>query len=148
MPINSWVESVCRTARRVPGCHSMLARVGALLLGASLVGSSGVAFGHHSFAAYFAIDESMEVQGVVTEFWIANPHSRIYLDVRNEKNEIEQWMAEGGSRNVYARTGISAETITPGMIITVRGSPSRDGSKSIGIKILTNEEGAQIWPPQ
>ena len=136
MQISDRVKMLSRLVGGIPERQSIPARIGALLLGIMVIATSGIALGHHSFAAFFVIDESMTIEGVVTEFWIANPHSRIYLDVRSENNEIEQWMAEGGSRNVYARAGVTAETIQPGMVITVVGNPSRDGSKSIGIKTL------------
>ena len=108
-------------------------------------------YGHHSFAAYFNIDKSVTIEGVVTEFWLVNPHSRIYLDVTTDDNTIEQWVVECSSRNVYSRTGISQETITPGMVLTIIGNPSRDGSKMIGIGKQANfrvKDGRQIWPPQ
>ncbi len=115
-----------------------------LALGIFVCGSA--VYGHHSFDAYFLTDETTSIQGVVTEFWFANPHARIYLEVTNQDGETEEWMAEGGSRNVLTRRGWSAETVKPGMELTVSGSPSRDGSNSIGWRSLITADGVEVGP--
>ncbi len=101
---------------------------------------------HHSFAAYFVINETITIEGVVTEWWFQNPHTRIYLEVTNEDGEVEEWMAEGGGRNVLARRGWSEETILPGTRLTIEGNPSRDGSNTIGWDSLTLEDGTAVGP--
>ena len=124
----------------------MKKQIAAAVLAAGLIGFAGVVYAHHSFGAYFLTDETTTVKGVVTEFWFANPHARIYLDVANEDGEVEEWMAEGGSRNVLTRRGWSADTIKPGMELVVQGSPSRDGSNAIRWRSLTTLDGAEVGP--
>lgn len=101
---------------------------------------------HHSFAAHFDIDEIITIEGVVTEWWFQNPHTRIYLEVTNEDGEVEEWMAEGGGRNVLFRRGWTDETILPGTRLTIVGNPSRDGSNTIGWDSLTHEDGTAVGP--
>ena len=101
---------------------------------------------HHSFAAHFDIDETITIEGVVTEWWFQNPHTRIYLEVTNEDGEVEEWMAEGGGRNVLHRRGWTDETILPGTRLTIVGNPSRDGSNTIGWDSLTHEDGTAVGP--
>ena len=103
---------------------------------------------HHSFEANFNTDESVTIEGVVTEFWFANPHARIYLEVVNEAGETEEWFAEGGSRNNLTRRGWSADTITPGMRLIISGSRSRDGSNAVGWRSLTTTDGVEVGPPR
>ncbi len=124
----------------------MKKQIAAAVLAAGLIGFAGVVYAHHSFGAYFLTDETTTVKGVVTEFWFANPHARIYLNVANEDDEVEEWMAEGSSRNVLTRRGWSADTIKPGMELVVQGSPSRDGSNAIGWRSLTTLDGAEVGP--
>ncbi len=124
----------------------MKKQIVAAVLAAGLIGFAGVVYAHHSFGAYFLTDETTTVKGVVTEFWFANPHARIYLNVANEDGEVEEWMAEGSSRNVLTRRGWSADTIKPGMELVVQGSPSRDGSNAIGWRSLTTLDGAEVGP--
>ena len=124
----------------------MKKQIVAAISAAVFIGCAGVVYGHHSFDAYFLTDETTTVEGVVTEFWFANPHARIYLEVTNADGELVEWMAEGGSRNVLTRRGWSADTIKPGMELVVQGSPSRDGSNPIGWRSLTTVDGAELGP--
>ena len=106
----------------------------------------GLASAHHSFAAHFDTDETITIKGVVTEWWFQNPHTRIYLEVTNEDGEVDEWMAEGGGRNVLYRRGWTDETILPGTRLTIVGNPSRDGSNTIGWDSLTHEDGTPVGP--
>lgn len=107
---------------------------------------SAVVRGHHSSAAFFLLDETIVIEGVVTEFWFANPHSRIYLEVTNESGAVEEWMAEGGARNVLLRRGWTEDTISPGMELIITGNPSRDGSNSVEWGSVTSSDGAEVGP--
>ncbi len=106
--------------------------------------SSATLHAHHSTAARFNLDETASVQGVVKEFWFANPHSRLYLEVTTESGQVEEWMIEGNSRNNLTRRGWSEETLQPGMAVTVTGHPSRDGSNSMEWGLVTTEEGEEL----
>ncbi len=116
------------------------------LLAIGAVGFGAAVYGHHNRAAFFLENETMTIEGVVTEFWFANPHARIYLDVTRENGDVEEWMAEGSSRNVLTRRGWSADTIKLGMELIVTGSPSRDGSRAVGWRSLTTADGSEVGP--
>ena len=114
----------------------------ALCFGASVLA-------HHSFEAHFDSSESTTIQGVVTEFWFANPHARIYLEVVNQAGEVEEWMVEGGSRNNLIRQGWQEDTITPGMSLVITGSSSRNGSNSVGgWNNMTTPDGSEVVLPR
>lgn len=117
--------------------------------GLLLAGLAAVTMGaraHHSNAAFFILDQTISVQGVVKEFWFENPHTRIYLDVTNADGDVEEWMLEGRSRNVLTRQGWSADTLSVGITIQVEGNPSRDGSNSLGWRSLKSMDGDDIGP--
>lgn len=118
----------------------------AVLLAAALPLLVTQALAHHSFAAHFVTDETVTIEGVVTEWWFQNPHARIYLEVTNEDGEVEEWMVEGGGRNVLHRRGWTDETILPGTRLTIVGNPSRDGSRTIHWDTLTFEDGTAVGP--
>jgi len=119
------------------------AGISALLV---FLGMSSLSRAHHSFDAYFISSETTTIEGVVTEFWFANPHARIYLEVTNEDGEVEEWMAEGGSRNVLLRRGWSKDTIKAGEALIITGNPSRDGSNAVGWRSLTTASGEPAGP--
>ncbi len=117
------------------------------LLAIGVLGFGAAVYGHHNRAAFFLENETTRIEGVVTEFWFANPHARIYLDVTNENGEVEEWMAEGSSRNVLIRRGWSEDTIKPGMELIISGDRSRDGSNSLSWGgSLTTADGAEVGP--
>jgi hypothetical protein len=123
-------------------CRSRV--LAAVALGVASFGTA--VYPHHSFDADFNRDESVTIEGVVTEFWFANPHARIYLDVANDSGETEEWFAEGGSRNNLIRRGWLEDTITPGMRLVISGSRSRDGSNAVGWRSLTTTDGEVVGP--
>ncbi|MGI9258248.1 MAG: DUF6152 family protein [Gammaproteobacteria bacterium] len=116
-----------------------------LLFAGSMIAAAS-SYGHHSFAAFFNLDETVAVEGVVKEFWFENPHTRIYIDVTTDDGEVVEWMLEGGSRNVLTRRGWDADTVQVGMMVQAIGNPSRDGSNSIGWDSLKTMDGEDIGP--
>ena len=132
-------KTIFTTFFRKKRCITTLLTLGAL-------GCGPAVYGHHSFVAFFLTDQTTTIEGVVTEFWFENPHSRIYLEVANEAGEAELWMAEGGSKNNLIRRGWNRDTIKTGMELIVTGSPSRDGTNSVGWRSLTTTDGAEVGP--
>lgn len=97
---------------------------------------------HHNPAMLYDLTKQTTVTGVVTEFNMGNPHIRIYMDVEND-GMIERWMAEGGSRTVLLRKGWDGMEVAPGDRITVRGHPTRDGSKVVHMEYLILPDGTE-----
>jgi hypothetical protein len=112
-----------------------------LLLAMGLVPLTGVV-AHHSPAMLYDLSSEITVEGVVTEYQLGNPHMRIYLDVDNE-GTTEHWLAEGGSRTQLTRGGRTGGEVKPGDKVTVRGHPSRDGSKLVHMEYLTLPDGTE-----
>jgi hypothetical protein len=112
-----------------------------LILTLGLVPLSRIA-AHHSPAMLYDLSREITVQGVVTEYQLGNPHMRIYFDVDNE-GTIEKWLAEGGSRTQLLRVGWTGNEVAPGDKVSVRGHPSRDGSKLVHMEYLTLPDGTE-----
>ena len=85
------------------------------------------AFAHHSAARFDFTNRDAKVTGIVKEFKVANPHTKIVLEVTDEKGtrDIE---FEGHSRNNYYRSGWRPALIHVGDKITLEIAPTRDGS--------------------
>jgi Family of unknown function (DUF6152) len=99
---------------------------------------------HHSPAMLYDLTKQIEVHGVVTGYTLGNPHLRIYLDVEND-GAVEKWMAEGGSRTVLMRKGWDGTEVAPGDSVTVRGHPTRDGSKVVHLEYLVLADGTELY---
>ena len=99
---------------------------------------------HHSAAMLYDLSKEVTVQGVVTEFQLGNPHLRIYFNV-DVDGKTEKWMAEGGSRTVLLRKGWTGMEVKPGDKISIRGNPSRDGSKIMHLEYLILPNGKEKY---
>src|SRR5688572_2897421 len=96
---------------------------------AAMLGSTTAA-AHHSFAAEFSIDRPVELSGKITKVEWVNPHSWFYLEVEGEDGVPVVWMVEGGSPNALIRRGVTAQSVPPGIELTVEGYQARDGSNT------------------
>ncbi len=112
-----------------------------LAVAVGLLIASGPMFAHHSMAVY---DRSREVtiQGTVTKFQFANPHTQIMIDVKKENGEIENWTAVASPPNGLRRAGWRRDSIKPGDQITVTGFPHKDGRPIMAVlgKVVVNSE--------
>lgn len=97
---------------------------------------------HHSPTMLYDLSREITVEGVVTDYQLGNPHMRIYLDVDNN-GTTEKWLAEGGSRTQLMRVGWTGKEVAPGDKVSVRGHPSRDGSKLVHMEYLTLPDGTE-----
>ena len=106
---------------------STLARVGRrALVAAVIVGvTGGVAFAHHSFAA-FDMTAEKSVSGTVKKVDWTNPHIWVWLDVQ-EGGATTTYAFEGMSPNFLERRGWTRQTLQPGARLTVQFRPMRNG---------------------
>ena len=51
---------------------------------------------HHSFAAAYDENKTLNLEGVVTKVELVNPHSWLWVDVTNEDGTVTNWGFEGG----------------------------------------------------
>jgi hypothetical protein len=92
---------------------------------------------HHSFNAHYDGDESVTIEGEVTEFRLTNPHSRIYVKAVIDNQEAI-WMVEMGSRNGMVRRGWTKDSLKPGDRVRVTGAPGRREERIMHMEDLTN----------
>jgi hypothetical protein len=91
---------------------------------------------HHAFAAEFDQAKPIKVQGSVTRWELTNPHSWIYIDVKDADKTVT-WMIEGASPNNLYRLGLTKESLPIGSVITVEGYQAKDGStRAVGRDIV------------
>ncbi len=102
-------------------------------------------FAHHSFGAEFDANKPMKLQGTITKVELFNPHSWIYIDVKNPDGTVDNWAIEGGSPNTLFRRGITKDTLKVGMAINVDGYQARDGSKKANGRDLSFTDGRKLF---
>ena len=97
-------------------------------------------FAHHSSSAY-DMEHPIDLKGVVTNMDWSNPHVFIYLDVKDDSGNVEQWRVEGNSPNMLVRSGWKKEMIKTGDQLLVNGAPAKNGSKVMRLITLTLANG-------
>ena len=104
--------------RRTSGVLAAVAFIGAL--------TALPARAPHSFAAAFDADKPVTVQGVITQAKLANPHSWIYLDVKDANGNVVSWGFEAQTPTALIRSGVKPDVFTVGSLVTIRGCHARD----------------------
>ena len=103
-----------------------------------------LSWAHHNSAPIYNLDQSITVEGTVTELRFVNPHARIYLEVTEEDGSSLIWLAEGANPAVLRHRGWRGEELHPGDRIRVTGAPSRDGSPMIEWRSITLPDGTEV----
>jgi Family of unknown function (DUF6152) len=87
---------------------------------------------HHSFSSVFDATKPVEVQGVLAEIRLENPHSWFYVDVTDASGKVVRWGFEGSTPTSLIRSGYKPGSLKVGDQVTVKGSRARDLSKNQG----------------
>lgn len=85
------------------------------------------AYAHHGYAAY-DLTKTVTVSGTVAELSLANPHSSVTFDVKNEKGEVARWAAEFGTLRNLISQGWTRDTLKTGERITLSLHPAKNGA--------------------
>lgn len=81
----------------------------------------GTALAHHS-RGNFDLENTIELQGTITEFTWRNPHVFATLAVDREEGVAEEWLLELNSIAVLTGTGWDRDTLNVGDEVTVVGN--------------------------
>ena len=99
---------------------------------------------HHSFTAEYDANQSLAITGVVTRMDWTNPHSRLYLDVKDGKGVITKWSFELGGPLTLTRLGWTRDSVKPGDQVKVQGFRAKDGSLTGNGRTITLPDGRML----
>ena len=84
-------------------------------------------FAHHSAFA-FDTENTLTIEGTVTEWFWANPHCLLMFDVMTNNGDIVHWVTETQSPANMIDAGWRKNDLKPGDEVTVTVQPARNGN--------------------
>jgi hypothetical protein len=117
----------------------MILMAGALIAAAPLLA-------HHSFAAEYDSGKPVTLKGTVVKFDWVNPHSRLYMEVKDEATgNTVQWELETGNVTTLQRRGWRRDTLKPGDAIIVTGYRAKDGTNLAAASTVSTADGQKLF---
>ena len=114
----------------------LTSRICSLLFLVTLLASLHV-HAHHSFLSTYDPDNHLTIEGVVTEVWINNPHSRVYVETTSPQGDKVLWETETYPRNILFRRGWKPGDLKQGDAVVVTGRRARNGANRLQILTIT-----------
>jgi hypothetical protein len=81
---------------------------------------------HHSFAAMYVAESTVEIEGQVIQFAFRNPHSFMHVMVADKDGELTRWNVEWGAASALTNTGLQADSLRRGDVVVIMGNPGRN----------------------
>ena len=91
---------------------------------------AGPAFAHHGSASYSLQPSTLKNVTVTKVNW-GNPHTLLLFDVKDDKGELQHWVAEANAASAISTGGWTKDAIKPGDTLTVVLYPAKNG-KTVG----------------
>ncbi len=98
---------------------------------------------HHSGSAYDQT-KSVEWKVTVTKFVFVNPHTYLFFDMQDPAGRQVPGRCELQASMALSRLGWTKETFTPGMKVTLKGSPGRNEENVCVLRSFIREDGREI----
>ena len=109
---------------------------GLIAIGVTALAMSASA--HHAHGNYDV--DTVDMEGVVTEVHLLNPHSWVYLEVTTG-GQKQMWALEGGGKGQLARLGITPEYYKLGDKVKVRCHPLTDKAFGCLLGFVKTQDG-------
>ena len=114
------------------------------LVGAAVVGAGLSA--HHSFSAYYHEQQSMTIQGDVVEFDYRAPHAWLHVNAPDSSGRMHTYAAEWANPSRLNRDNITKDTLRPGDVVIVTGSPGREEAEyKLHLKAIERPKDGWSW---
>jgi hypothetical protein len=119
-------------------------KLGILAVACALLLKTAPIYAHHSFAAEYDPNKPVKVMGTVSKVEWTNPHSRFYVDVKDQSGAVTTWNFEIGSPNHLFRAGWTRNTLKLGDQVTVEAYSAKDGSHLGQVRQVTLADGRKV----
>lgn len=122
----------------------MRTKLAVLAAGLALVWLAVPLVAHHAVGAEYDAEQPVTLNGTVTRIEWTNPHSRIYMDVKEADGTVVNWNMELTARSALVRQGWTSRTVSVGDTLTVLGHMARSGAKMVNAAEITTADGRAV----
>ncbi len=113
-------------------------------LAALLLLTAGLADAHHGSSGQFDETKTIKISGVITKMELVNPHSYVYLSVKNSAGGVDAWRCEMRAAALLKRSGWTAEMFKPGTQLYIVAAPARREPHGCYAETITFQDGRTI----
>ena len=93
-------------------------------------------FARHSFLSIYDQNSVDTVEGVVTEVWFENQHSRVYIEATDADGNKAVWESETYPRNILVRRGWNHNDLKAGDEVVLTGRKAKNGTNRMQMLTL------------
>ena len=121
-------------------------RIFAVLLGAVILMPAASLFAHHSPSAIFDMKKKVILKGAVTKVDWVNPHIVLFMDVKDDSGQVENWKFESNPPRWFTKVGVNRADFAAaiGQTVEVVIVAAVDGSKYGYLQRITFPNGNEI----
>ena len=87
------------------------------------------ALAHHGTGVAYDSAKPTVVKGIVTDFAWRNPHAQLFLDVKDESGNVQQYAVEMNSPGVMTRQGWTKRQFKAGDDVSITVYPAKSGAR-------------------
>jgi hypothetical protein len=126
-----------------------MVRMKALAIGVVVAcGLSPSLSGHHSFAAYYFEDETIEIEGPIVEVQFRAPHTWVHVLANDTSGTQHTYAAEWSNPSRLERDGITKDTLKANDVVRIWGAPSRNPTDyRVHLKRIQRPSDGWRWNP-
>jgi len=104
-----------------------------LLFAMATIGVASAVQAHHSLSGQFDVSRSFEISGVVSRVEWVNPHTYLYVDVRQPDGAMLTYKFESLPVAMMRKAGLSKQDLQAGgKPVTIQAHPARSGVATLG----------------
>jgi hypothetical protein len=103
-------------------------------------------FAHHSISGQFDTTKTFEITGVVSRVDWVNPHTQVYVDVKQPNGSMLTYKFECLPVAMMRKAGLSKnELVGEGRPVSIKAHPARNGTATLGyLLVMKMPDGREI----
>ena len=116
-----------------------------LLLGLFILMTAAPVLAHHSFATEYDTGKPVALKGSVMMLDFVNPHSWLYINVKDRSGKLMSWGVELGPVRDLQLQGWTKNSLKAGTEVSIEGFLAKDGSKTANAKTVKLPDGRTLF---